>query len=136
MRNAHRPEAVPDQVLAFIGKLLIASLFWRSGIFDFVMTWPSVVADVAAKGVPVPMLAAAGATALEILAPVCLFVRWLEPWGALALALYCMLTAAVFHNFWTLQGDDRWPVMIHFYKNLALAGALLIVVARRRPGRR
>jgi putative oxidoreductase len=136
MRSVYHHDTVPDLILAFIGKLLIASLFWWSGIFDLLRTWPEVVNYVAARGVPFPMLAAAGATALEILAPAGLFVRRLEPWAALVLAFYCLLTAALFHNFWTLQGDDRTAQMIHFYKNMAMAGALLIVVARRRTGRR
>lgn len=120
-----------DRVLAVVGKLLIASRFWWSGVFGSLLTWPDVVGYVAAKGIPLPLPAAAAATALEILVPGALFVRRLEPWGAIVLAGYCLLTAALFHDFWKLAGDDRAMQMIQFFKNMALAGALLIVVSRR-----
>jgi putative oxidoreductase len=120
-----------DRALSVVGSLLIASLFWWSGIFGSLMTWPEVIDYVAAKAIPLPMLAAAGATALEIVVPLGLFVRRLAPFATAVLAIYCLLTAVLFHDFWTMGGEDRAGQMIHFLKNMALAGALLVVTARR-----
>jgi putative oxidoreductase len=120
-------------ILEITGKLLISALFWWDGILHGLMTWPDVVDYVAARGFPIAMLVGAGATAFQILVPASLFVRRLEPWACLALAGYCVLTALVFHNFWTLEGDDRIGQQIQFLKNMALSGALLVILARSWP---
>ena len=132
-RDMRPGDGIRDRTLDAIGAVLIASLFWWSGIFGSLMTWPDVVGYVAAKGIPLPLLAAGGATALEIVVPAGLFVRRLAPWAAAILAGYCLLTAALFHDFWALGGADRAMQTAHFFKNLALAGALLVVAARRAP---
>jgi putative oxidoreductase len=122
---------VVDHLLAFAGKLLIASLFWWSGIFDMLVNWPDVVGYVAERGIPAPALVAAGAAALEIMVPAALFVRRTEPLAALVLAAYCRMTALLFHDFWALAGDERTAQTIHFFKNMAIAGGLLVVFTRR-----
>jgi putative oxidoreductase len=120
-----------DAGLAIAGKVLIASLFWWSA-FNGLSAFADVVSFVAGGGFPFPHVVAAGAVGLEIIAPAVLFVPRLEVWAALALALYCLLTAIFFHNYWTLIEPDRFTQQVNFFKNLALAGALLINVARDR----
>jgi len=128
--GANRPLTTIPAILEIAGKLLISALFWWDGVLQGLMTWPDVVGYVAAQGLPMPELVGAAATALQILAPIGLFLRRLEPWAALALAGYCLLTAVLFHNFWIFGGDDRILAEIQFLKNMAIAGALLVVVSR------
>jgi putative oxidoreductase len=128
--GANRPVTTIPAILEIAGKLLISALFWWDGVLQGLMTWPDVVGYVSAQGLPVPELVGAAATAFQILAPIGLFLRRLEPWAALALAGYCLLTAILFHNFWILGGEDRILAEIQFLKNMAIAGALLVVVSR------
>jgi putative oxidoreductase len=125
-----RPVTIIPAIVEIAGKVLISSLFWWDGVLQGLMTWPDVVSYVAAQGLPMPALVGAGATAFQSLAPIGLFFRRFEPWAALALAGYCLLTAVLFHNFWTLGGDERILAQIQFLKNMAIAGALLVVVSR------
>jgi putative oxidoreductase len=53
-------------------------------------------------------------------------------WAALALAGFCIVTAAIFHSAWS--GDGGHMQMISFMKNLGLAGGLLLLFANG-PGR-
>jgi putative oxidoreductase len=131
--GANRLVTTIPAMLEIGGKLMISSLFWWDGVLQGLMTWPDVVGYVSAQGLPMPALVAAAATALQILAPIGLFLRRLESWAALALAGYCLLTAVLFHNFWTLGGDDRILAEIQFLKNMAIAGAFLVVVSRNWP---
>jgi putative oxidoreductase len=128
------PFARAAPILEIVGKILIAVLFWWDGILQGVMTWPDVVAFVAAQGLPFPSLVGAAATIFQILAPLALFWRRAETWAAIALAGYCLLTAVLFHNFWIFDGDDRIFAQIQFLKNLAIAGALFVAVSRQWAG--
>jgi putative oxidoreductase len=119
----------PDALVAVAGKFLIASLFWWSGVSG-IWAFSDVVSSVADVGLPAPTIVGAAALALEMVAPAILFVPALELWAAVALAVYCLLTALLFHNFWTLDESARFNSEVNFFKNLALAGALLVIAAR------
>jgi putative oxidoreductase len=118
-----------ERFLDIAGKCLIGALFWWSG-FDGLFNFGDVVSYVQTRPLPFPQLVAAASVALEILVPVALFVRRLEPWAALILAVYCLLTALLFHNYWAVEGADRYEQEVNFFKNLTMAGGLLIVIAR------
>jgi uncharacterized membrane protein YphA (DoxX/SURF4 family) len=48
--------------------------------------------------------------------------------GALLLAIFLVPTAFMMHNFWTIQdAQAKQGEMINFFKNLALAGAALVI---------
>jgi putative oxidoreductase len=50
--------------------------------------------------------------------------------AALGLAIYCVVSGVVMHNFWT-QSDPqtRQVEMAQFYKNISIAGGALILLA-------
>jgi putative oxidoreductase len=94
--------------------------------------WPAAAEVVAARGLPAPRLLAGGAMVFEIAAPVLLFVPSLRKAATLALAAYCIATAILFHMDGSLGGPDVTDASFHFFKNLALAGALLTGLPRTR----
>jgi putative oxidoreductase len=53
---------------------------------------------------------------------------WSRP-GALMLFLFLIPTTLMIHNFWKYQGVQQQDQMIHFLKNLALMGGLLVIAA-------
>jgi putative oxidoreductase len=99
--------------------------------------WPAVVDVVAARGLPLPALVAGAAMAFEIAAPILLFVPQTRALATAALAAYCVATAILFHADGLLQGTEVTDAGFHFFKNLALAGALLMSLTsgRARDGR-
>ena len=49
--------------------------------------------------------------------------------GATLLLVFLLLATYYFHDFWTYSGAEKQNQMIQFMKNLALMGAMLIVIA-------
>jgi len=135
MKPADRIGAPPGlqsgvPLLSIIGRMMIGLLFVGSGVFGIVLEWPAVPDMIAAKGLPGPVLLGIGAACIELLCPLALFHPRLEAGAALILAAYCVGTAIVFHNYWTLQEPNRLMQQFHFLKNVSLAGALLVIAAQ------
>jgi putative oxidoreductase len=109
--------------LAATGRLFLASLFLLSGLSKIaapVMTQ----AYIASAGLPVPTLAYSAAVLVEVGGGVLLLIGYQARMVALALTAFTLAAAVAFHaNF----GDQNQ--MIHFLKNVAIAGGLLQVAA-------
>jgi putative oxidoreductase len=112
--------------LALIGRVLLAILFIRYG-FEKVVAFQGTVGYIAAKGLPMPAVLAALAIVVELGGGILLAIGLLTSWAALALAGFCVVTAFLFHPFWTLPEAQQYGEQISFYKDLALAGGLLVV---------
>ncbi len=81
-------------------------------------------AYIASAGLPVPTLAYAAAILVEVGGGVLLLIGYQARLVALALTAFTLVAAVAFHaNF----GDQNQ--MIHFLKNVAIAGGLLQVAA-------
>lgn len=111
-----------------LGRILIAALFIPAGLGK-IMGFEGTVGYIAAKGLPLPALAAAGAIAVEVGVTLALLLGYKARWAALILALFTIVSAVIFHNYWAVPADQQMAQSINFYKNLAIAGGLLFVVA-------
>ena len=49
--------------------------------------------------------------------------------GALLLFIFLALATYYFHDFWTFEGAEQQKEMIQFLKNLALMGAMAMIMA-------
>ena len=116
------------RIAPLLGRILIALLFIPAGISKLA-GFSGTVSYVAAKGLPLPALAAAGAIVIEIGVALALLLGYKARWAALILALFTIVTAVLFHDFWTVPADQQMAQSINFFKNLAIAGGLLFVVA-------
>lgn len=108
------------------GRLLLATIFVHEGVAKL-GNYAGAVAYTKAFGVPVDLLPVAIAVELGcgVLIALGLYARA----AALVLAGFCLFTAATFHA----KFGDR-NQLLHFEKNLAMAGGLL-VLAVSGPGR-
>ncbi|MGO9358833.1 MAG: DoxX family protein [Xanthobacteraceae bacterium] len=109
--------------LPLLGRLLLALIFIMSGVNKLFAPGPT-PAYIAAAGLPLPLVAYIVALVVEIGGGVLLLVGYRTREAALALALFTIVAALGFHNNFAEQNQ-----MIHFLKNLAIAGGLLQVVA-------
>ncbi len=116
------------QFAPLLGRALIALLFIPAGIGK-IAGFQGTAATIASKGLPLPELAAAGTIVVEIGVALALLVGFKARWAALILALFTVAAAVLFHNFWALSADQQMAQQINFFKNLAIAGGLLFVVA-------
>jgi putative oxidoreductase len=114
--------------LALVGRILLAILFIKYG-FEKVTGFEGTVGYIAAKGLPMPSVLAALAIVVELGGGILLAIGLVANWAALALAGFCFMTAFLFHPFWTLPAAQQYADQINFFKDLALAGALLFAAA-------
>ena len=119
------PFAMQNQ-LALVGRILLALLFIRYG-FEKVTAFQGTVGYIAAKGLPMPAILAVLATIVELGGGILVAIGLMTGWAALALAGFCVVTAFLFHPFWTLPEAQQYGEQVSFYKDLALAGGLLVV---------
>jgi putative oxidoreductase len=74
-------------------------------------------------------LAAIAAIAVELLAPIAIIVGFKTRYAAAILALFTVAASFSFHKFWALPADQVMMSQMMFFKNLAIAGGLLILAA-------
>ena len=113
--------AIPH--LSSVGRVLLALIFILSGIGK-IGAPEATQGYIASVGIPIPTLAFLAAIVAEVGGGALLLVGYRARLVSLLLAAFTVATALLFHsNF----GDQNQ--MIHFLKNLAIAGGLLQVAA-------
>jgi putative oxidoreductase len=112
--------------LILAARLLLTTLFlifgWRK-LKDFSGT----VRQMVDLGVPIPTLAAAAATFMELPVAFAVAVGALVRPLALLMLLYTLGTALIGHRYWTQTGAERVDGMDSFYKNLSIMGGFLLL---------
>jgi putative oxidoreductase len=108
---------------AAIGRVLIAILFLMAGIGKIAAP-AATQGYIASVGLPAPVLSYLVATLIEVGGSLLIILGYRVRPVAAVLALFTMVTAFVFHNNFADQNT-----MIHFFKNVAITGGLLQVVA-------
>lgn len=109
------------------GRVLLALLFVISG-FDKIIGFEGTVGYIAAKGMPLPELAALGSIAVELAGGLLLVIGWQTRWAATVLFLFVIPTTYIFHNFWAYDGPQAQMQQIQFMKNLCIMGGMLYVM--------
>jgi putative oxidoreductase len=109
--------------LPLIGRILIGLPFAMSGLGKLA-AYGSTTAMIGAVGLPFPPLAYVVAVAVELGGGLLLIFGYRVRPVALALAVFCVATAVSFHSNFADQNQ-----MIHFLKNVMIAGGLLQIAA-------
>jgi putative oxidoreductase len=112
-----------ERSLPVIGRVLIAAIFLLSGASKIADPAGS-IAYIASVGLPLPALALVGAIVVEIVGGLLLISGYRVRTVAAVLAAFSLATAVFFHS---ALGDQNQ--FIHFFKNVAMAGGLLQIVA-------
>lgn len=121
-------------LLTAVGRAGLASLFILGGL-NKLMTYGDVAARMESVGIapaavflPLTILLEIGAGALLALGPIVAAGRYGPP-AALALAVFTIATNVFFHRFWELEGEIQELEISLFFKNVAIAGALVLASA-------
>jgi putative oxidoreductase len=109
--------------LSFIGRVLIGLPFAMSG-FGKLAAYGLTTEKIGAVGLPFPPLAFAVAVTVELGGGLLLVLGYRVRPVALALAAFSLATAISFHGNFADQNQ-----MIHFLKNVMIAGGLLQIAA-------
>jgi putative oxidoreductase len=106
-----------------IGRLLMSIIFILSGVGKLAAP-AATIGYIASTGLPLATLGYVAAVIVELGGGLLLLAGYQTRLVALALALFAIVTGLTFHHAF---GDQNQ--MIHFLKNLAMAGGLLQVAA-------
>ena len=114
-------------LLIHIGRIALASLFILGGInklFDYSSTLQSMLGH----GLPSVAVSLPLVIGLELCGGILIALgrRWVTT-SALALACFTMATNFIFHDFWTMEGIQADLEMALFFKNISIAGALILL---------
>lgn len=107
---------------ALAGRILMAALFLWDG-WGVLHNYSGTSDYIQQHGLPAIALPAA--LALQLGGGALIVVGWWTRLAALGLAVFCLSTAAIFHTGWADFNEQ-----IHFWKDLALAGGFLGLVAQ------
>lgn len=109
-----------------VARILLALMFVLGG-FGKLTGLEGTAGYIASTGLPLPMLLAVGAGAVELVAGVLLIVGWQARWAALALAVFTVVASVIFHDFWAMPAEQQAMQQLMFMKNLAITGGLLAI---------
>jgi putative oxidoreductase len=124
---------VGKDVLILLARILLVLLFLIFG-WNKLTDYPGAVAYMQMTGAPAPHLSAIIAVVMELGVGIAILVGIFTGPFALLLALYSIATAYIGHHYWTMTGVERFEAEINFYKNVSIAGGLLLLFVEG-PGR-
>jgi putative oxidoreductase len=114
--------AMADDIVLLAGRLLLAWIFVHEGVF-LAVNFDAAAAGMAKIGVPAIALMAT--IALQLAAGIAIAVGWQARLGAMALGLFCLATAMLFHTNFANRNE-----LLHFEKDLAIAGGMFVLMVR------
>jgi putative oxidoreductase len=117
-----------QDTVALIARILLAAMFIISG-FGKIGGFEGTAGYIASKGLPMPQVVAALTIALELGGGILLAVGYKARWVALALGVFSVIAAVIFHNFWAVEAAQKMGQQINFMKNITIAGGMLMVFA-------
>ena len=113
--------ATPVNLTGLAGRILLAVMFLLSGLGKL-GAYSATAAYMTSAGVPGVLLPLVIIT--EVGGALAIVVGWKTRTVAVLLAGFCLLTAIAFHRNFADQNQ-----MIHFLKNVSIAGGFLLLVA-------
>ena len=115
-----------------LAKLCLVGMFPLSA-YDKVAHWGEAKQQASSGPLPDPSLLLVAGIVIEAVMPVMIVFGWWARAAAFVLAGFCVVTALLYHRFWTYphfwskNGEGR-SYFWDFFKNFGLAGGLLLVV--------
>jgi putative oxidoreductase len=114
-------------VVFLIGRILFGVVFVYSGIGHFAAA-EAMHGYARQQGAPAPSVTVPLTGVVIIVSGLAVILGVLPDLAALLIACFLVLTAFLIHHFWTVEDPQmRQMEQVHFSKDLALAGAALVV---------
>ena len=112
--------------IALVGRILLAFIFVQAGISQLGAI-DATVTNMANHGIPLSNVLVWGAIALGIGAGLLLMIGLFARCAALALAIYTLVLALLFHAYWSAA--EARAQHASFFGHLSMIGGMLCVVA-------
>lgn len=116
-----------------LGRILLGGYFIKAGIQHFI-GWKGMLGYTASKGIPMPAFSLTIGSLLLILGGAGILLGALIPWAVGGLVLFLVVASVMVHAFWKdADPGARMGNEINFWKNIALIGALLMLLSIATP---
>ncbi len=119
-----------EAILWYLGRLLFGGYFLFNAYNHFANA-QNMAGYAQSKGVPSPKAAVIASGVLLAIGGFCVLFDFYLTLGLIALILFLLPVTVMVHSFWKIQDPmGRMGEQVHFSKNLALLGAILIMLGR------
>lgn len=122
------PPRAPSHSIVLLGRILLGLIFVIAG-FGKVGGFDGTVGYIASNGLPMPQVVAALTILVEVGGGLALAFGLFTRWAALGLAVFTLLAAVIFHNFWAVPEAQMMMERNNFLKNLSIVGGMLVLFA-------
>lgn len=108
-------------------RIVFTTLFWMAGIFGL-FNFGEVVKEVAALALPIPTVVAVATVFVQLVGSLLVITNFKQlGWvGAIALAVFTLLTIPVAHAFWTFEEPRRTTEFYVVLEHITVIGGLLL----------
>jgi|HubBroStandDraft_6_1064221.scaffolds.fasta_scaffold1324291_1 putative oxidoreductase len=120
--------AYGHDAIVLVARVLIAYVFLQSG-FSKLLDIHQFATELAHKHVPFHDVLGVVAPSVEFVGALAVLLGFQTRYAAGLMILFVIAATAVGHRFWDFTGDEHARQVIHFNKNLCMAGGLLLLVA-------
>lgn len=119
--------------LLLTARILLVALYVKFGLAK-ILAFSTTSAYMASNQLPAPSLMTLIAIAMELGVGLAIVLGFFTRPLALVLAIYTVIAAVLGHPYWHMSGELQYESMINFYKNLSIAGGLMLLMLSG-PGR-
>jgi len=120
--------ATVNDLALLLGRVAIAALYLPSG-FSKLMNLDGFISQMDGRGVPfAPLFAPLGAI-IEFLGGLALLLGVQVRLASGLLLVFTVVATAIAHRFWEYQGAAERMQQINFFKNVAIAGGFVFLIA-------
>lgn len=117
-----------------VGRIGLASLFLL-GALNKVLNYGQVLDQMSREGLPISAVLLPLVIALELFGGLAVAIgRMFVVPAAMALAAFTIGANSIFHDFWNMEGAAAQLELALFFKNVSIAGALLLLAGSSQAG--
>src|SRR5262249_17848906 len=124
---------VIQDLIALVGRVLLVAVFFVGAIEGQIFNFRSFIENMKEKSLPYPEALLVGASILVLGGSLLVLLGFKARLGAFLLILFLAAASYLFHDFWNVDKsitlDRYFNVQGHFFKNVSIIGALLLIVA-------
>lgn len=117
-----------NSYVVLLGRLLYGGFFALSGLNHF-LQFGATTGHAASKGLPAAEFFVVMSGLMILAGGLSIMLGYKPRWGAWLIILFLLPVSIVMHNFWAESGQAAQMDQIQFMKNMALAGAALMMTS-------
>lgn len=116
--------------LSLLGRLMISAIFLMAAVADLIPQFSDTADHMSELGISAPRLMLVACIAVLVAGSLLVIFGFQTRIGAFLLLIFLAGVSCYYHDFWN-QADPvlRRDQLLHFMKNLALAGTMVFLVA-------